>query len=206
MKLPSLVGQRAHRSTVEPSSPFAFLPAGSSSCCLATKHPSDVGSLSCRVTSKPVSASLQGGFRFFRPLKPAPHGLASRFAFPRKRGRDTGFPRSVPEVRGVRCLLSTGESMDHEAATLRPTSHSHRACQPLRLVRVTIFITGSRMFTIPAAWPLPALWLAGGRSSRDSLPAHRGVLLYFGQGRSLFRPLGSPSDMGGSIKMSRTTS
>ncbi len=65
-------GQRAHRSTVSPLSPFAFPLAGSSSCSLATKHPSDVGSLSCRVTSKPVSASLQGGLRFFRHLNPAP--------------------------------------------------------------------------------------------------------------------------------------
>ena len=86
-----------------------------------------------------------------------PHGLASRFAFPRKRGRDTGFPRSVSEVRGVRCLLSTGESVGHEAAPLKPTSHSHRACQSLWLFGLTIFITDSRMFTVPAAWPLPAL-------------------------------------------------
>ena len=89
--------------------------------------------------------------------------------------------------------------MDHEAAPLRPTSHSHRACQPLWLAAVTIFITDSRMFTLPATWPSPALWLAGGRSSRDSLPAHRDVLLYFRRSRSLFRPLGSPGDTGGSI-------
>ncbi len=99
-------------------------------------------------------------------------------------GGDTGFPRSASEVRGVRCLLSTGESVDHEVAPLRPTSHSHRAYQPLWLLAVTIFITDSRMFTIPASRPSPALWLAGGRYSRDSLPAHRGVLLYFCQGRS----------------------
>src|ERR1044071_6585896 len=39
---------------------------------LARKDQSDVGSLSCRVTLKPVSAPLQGGIRFFRPPKPAP--------------------------------------------------------------------------------------------------------------------------------------
>ena len=157
MKLPSLVGWRAHRSTVEPLSPFAFPPAGSSSCCLATKHPSDVGSLSCRVTSKPVSPHYKVAFASSDISSLHPHGLASRLASPRKRGRDTGFPRSVSEVRGVRCLLSTGESVGHEAATLRPTSHSHRACQSLWLFGLTIFITDSRMFTIPAAWPLPAL-------------------------------------------------
>jgi hypothetical protein len=43
-----------------------------SACSLAEKDPSDVGSLSCRVTLKPVSTSLQGGLRFFRHPKPAP--------------------------------------------------------------------------------------------------------------------------------------
>src|SRR5215213_557696 len=39
---------------------------------LAKKDQSDVGSLSCRVTLKPVSAPLQDGVRFFRPPNPAP--------------------------------------------------------------------------------------------------------------------------------------
>jgi hypothetical protein len=88
-------------------------------------------------------------------------------------GEGTGFPRSASEVRGVRCLLSTGEFVDHEAAPSRPTSHSRRACQPLWLAAVTIFIADSHSFTIPATWPSPASWLAGGSSSHDSLPAHR---------------------------------
>src|SRR5436305_14875577 len=64
-------------------------PASSASLCslpfqdgstrsLATKDLSDVGSLSCRVTFKPVSARLQDGFRFFRHPKPASALLTGR--------------------------------------------------------------------------------------------------------------------------------
>src|SRR5829696_174583 len=55
------------------SASFCSLPfrIGSASS-LAMKDQSDVGSLSCRVTFKPVSAPLQDGLRFFRPPKPAP--------------------------------------------------------------------------------------------------------------------------------------
>ena len=51
---------------------FAFPPEVGSTEVHATRHPSDVGSLSCRVTFKPVSAPLQHGIRFFRHPKPAP--------------------------------------------------------------------------------------------------------------------------------------
>src|SRR5262245_55133829 len=58
---------------------------------LAVKDPSDVGSLSCRVTLKPVSASLRDGIRFFRHPKPAPPSarLAARFPFRERYGVTT---------------------------------------------------------------------------------------------------------------------
>jgi len=49
-----------------------------SPCCenstnyLATEHLSDVSPLSGRANLEPVSAPLQDGIRFFRPLTPAP--------------------------------------------------------------------------------------------------------------------------------------
>jgi hypothetical protein len=52
-----------------PSSAFSL--SGGSSNSLATKDPSDVGSLSRPVMLQPVSAPLQRGLRFFRHLKPA---------------------------------------------------------------------------------------------------------------------------------------
>ena len=55
-----------------PLSSFAFPLVVGSPNSLAKIDLSDVGSLSCRVTFKPVSPSLQGGIRFFRLLKPAP--------------------------------------------------------------------------------------------------------------------------------------
>ena len=48
------------------------------------------------------------------------HRLALRLAFPC--GRDTGFPRFASEVCGVRYLLSTGKRVDHEMATLNPST------------------------------------------------------------------------------------
>ncbi|MQL50598.1 hypothetical protein GEA64_22760 [Photorhabdus khanii] len=41
------------------------------------------------------------------------------------RGSDTGFPRSVCEVRGVRCLLLTGRDVDHESAENSHSSPLH---------------------------------------------------------------------------------
>lgn len=55
----------AHRRVVEPPpSPICFPRLKCSPYALAKRHPSDVGSLSCRVTLKPVSAPLQDGIRF----------------------------------------------------------------------------------------------------------------------------------------------
>ena len=62
-----------HRRVVEPPpSPICFPRLRCSPYSLAKRHQSDVCSLSCRVTLKPVSAPLQDGIRFFRPPKPAP--------------------------------------------------------------------------------------------------------------------------------------
>ena len=147
--------QRAHRSTGEPSSPCAFPLSGGSPCSPATKDQSDVGSLSGQATGaviRPITGrpSLLPTSQARTPIG-SPHGGLS----PERRGRDTGFPRSVPEVRGDRCLLSTGGRTDHEAAPSPPTSVPHcllgQACQPLWLVRLTVFIADSHSFTVPAA-------------------------------------------------------
>ena len=54
-----------------PPSSFAFPLINGSANFLAKKDLSDVGSLACRVTFKPVSASLQDGVRFFGHPNPA---------------------------------------------------------------------------------------------------------------------------------------
>jgi hypothetical protein len=82
--------------------PSAFSLSGGSSSYLATKDPSDVGSLSRPVMLQPVSAPLQRGVRFFRHLKPAPRS-ACLAAHPSlganaRQGRRTGFPRSAVEA------------------------------------------------------------------------------------------------------------
>ncbi len=126
----------------------------------------------------------------------SPHGSLSLAS----EGGIQGFHVSLLKYAGLGACCRPGSSW---------ITRRHRYCKTnlplpwslsasLAPSAVTIFITDSRMFTIPASWPSPAMWLAGGRSSHDSLPAHRSVLLYFCQDRSLFRSIGSPSDMGGS--------
>jgi len=106
--------------------PFAFSLSDGSSCFLATRHPSDVGSLSRPVMLQPVSAPLQHGLRFFRHLKPAHRSvrltarpLASAFASMRD---IRGF--HVPQLKlcEVRYPLSTDKFNVHETATLTPRS------------------------------------------------------------------------------------
>lgn len=117
---------------------FAFPHTDGSANSLATKDQSDVGPLSCRVTLKPVSAPFQHGLRFFRPPNPHHHRRASRPTVPVETRGDTRFPRAASEVRGVRCLTSTGEHVGHEAARWNPppapVAVLAQACQPLWLV------------------------------------------------------------------------
>jgi hypothetical protein len=104
------------------SASFCSLPFRiGSACSLAKKDQSDVCSLSCRVTLKPVSAPLQDGIRFFRPPKPAPplSGLAAILPV-EFTGEIRGFLLPPSEVRRVRYLLSTGKLVDYEVATLNP--------------------------------------------------------------------------------------
>jgi hypothetical protein len=64
--------------------PFAFPHINGSPSFLATYHLSDVGSLSRRVTSKPVSVRLQNGIRFFRHPTPAPPWAGFAACCPRR--------------------------------------------------------------------------------------------------------------------------
>ena len=74
---------------------FAFPHTNGSTNFFATCHQSDVGPLSCQVTSKPVSAPLQRGIRFFQyPTPVAPWADLAACGLPKE--SDTGFPRSVP--------------------------------------------------------------------------------------------------------------
>jgi len=118
------------------------------------KDPSDVGSLSCRVTFKPVSATLHRGIRFFRHPKPAPPWANLTVRCPGDAGSGTGFPRSAREVQWVRCLLSTGKRVDHEnAGSKRSTRLQYRLVKRdnhLRLSPFTVFITDSDIFTLPS--------------------------------------------------------
>src|SRR5436305_11396006 len=64
---------------------------------LAKRHLSDVGSLACRVTLKPVSAPLQGGLRFFRhPKRAPPSDPKPRDRAPRSRSGGFGLGASQP--------------------------------------------------------------------------------------------------------------
>ena len=167
----------------------------------------------------PVSAPLQHGLRFFRHLKPA-HRSVHLTADPlsgasisqlqgcrrpwyqqEMYGVSTFRPRSMC---GGRYLLSTGRCDVHEAAALKPLSDllafwpepvprrdSHFSSLP-----ITIFITGSHVFTIPTALPSPGLWLPGGRLPRGWPPSQLRASVRC-PGRSLFRPVGSPGGTGG---------
>ncbi len=64
--------------------PFAFPHINGSPSFLATYHLSDVGSLSRRVTLKPVSVRLQNGIRFFRHPTPAPPWAGFAACCPRR--------------------------------------------------------------------------------------------------------------------------
>ena len=145
---------RTHQSIVELSLSFAFPHTDGSTHSLAMKDPSDVGSLSCRVTLKPVSATLYRGLRFFRHPKPAPPWANLTVRCPGDAGSGTGFPRSAREVQWVRCLLSTGKRVDHEnAGCTRSTRLQHRLVKRdnhFRLLPFTIFITDSDIFTLPS--------------------------------------------------------
>ena len=145
---------RRHQSTAWPSLSLAFPHADSSTHSLAMKDPSDVGSLSCRVTFKPVSATLHRGIRFFRDPKPALPWANLAVRCPGNAGSGTGFPRSAREVQWVRCLLSTGKRVDHEnAGCKRSTRLQYRLVKRdnhLRLSQFTVFITDSDTFTLPS--------------------------------------------------------
>jgi hypothetical protein len=151
---PNIGPLRTHQSGATPPLSFAFPHDGGSAISLATKDPSDVGSLSCRVTFKPVSATLHRGIRFFRHPKPAPPWANLTVRCPGDAGSGTGFPRSAREVQWVRCLLSTGKRVDHEnAGCKRSTRLQYRLVKRdnhLRLSPFTVFITDSDIFTLPS--------------------------------------------------------
>ena len=117
--------QRAHQAP-EGHPPSAFSLSGDSSNSLATKDPSDVGSLSRPVMLQPVSVPLQHGVRFFRHLKPAHRSTRLAASPPADAEASTGGIRGfhVPLMKYVRvgtCCRPVGFII-HEAASLRPRS------------------------------------------------------------------------------------
>ena len=145
---------RTHQSGATLPLSFAYPHDGGSTHSLAMKDPSDVGSLSCRVTFKPVSATLHRGIRFFRHPKPAPPWANLTARRPGNAGSGTGFPRSAREVQWVRCLLSTGKRVDHENAGYKHSTRLQyllvKRDNHLRLSQFTVFITDSDIFTLPS--------------------------------------------------------
>ena len=119
---------------------------------LATHHLSDVGSLSCRVTFKPVSEPLQPGVRFFQHPKLAPPSARLAACLP-PRGSDTRFPRSVQRsIIGLgacfrpRCLWVTRYLFTRDIARIRYLLVQARCSSHFRLLKITVFITGSNSF------------------------------------------------------------
>jgi hypothetical protein len=114
-----------HQSTAKPLLSFALPHHNDSAYFLAMEDQSDVCSLSCRVMFQPVSGPLQPDIRFSDIPNSHRHRQALPPAVPE--GSDTRFPRSVCEVRRVRCLLSTGRLVGHENALKNRSSrlHSH---------------------------------------------------------------------------------
>ena len=139
----------------KPRLSFAFPPANDSSTSLAMKDPSDVGSLSGRVTFKPVSAPLQHGIRFFQHPKPAPPWAHLTARCPECFRSDTGFPRSAK-----RSTARVGAGYRPRSAQATRRHEGHRPPTPSAFWRqpinhfgwldLTIFITDSRTFTLPA--------------------------------------------------------
>ena len=117
--------QRAHQAP-EGHPPSAFSLSGGSSISLATKDPSDVGSLSRPVMLQPVSAPLQRGIRFFRHLKPAHRSTRLAASPPADAEASTGGVRGfhVPLMKYVRvgtCCRPV-RFVIHEAVPLKPLS------------------------------------------------------------------------------------
>ena len=101
---------------------LAFPPKIGSTSFLATKHPMDVGSLTGRVMSQPVSIPLQDGFRFFHHLTPHLPQHALRLACPK--GRSHGVTTfHVFDNRYLRSTLSAGGSVARVRRSAIPPNH-----------------------------------------------------------------------------------
>jgi hypothetical protein len=133
----------AHRRVVEPPpSPICFPRLRCSPYALAKRHQSDVGSLSCRVTFKPVSAHYRTAFASSDLPSPHLQQIPLRFTCPcgRRYGVTTFRFRSLC---GVRYLLSTGKHRRPRGGTVKSTSGfrtfwselvSHFSSPPLTVV------------------------------------------------------------------------
>jgi hypothetical protein len=132
-----------------------------------------------------------------RIAKDQPCGL------PSPRGAIRGFHVPTVQVRQRRCLLSTGRVVGHESILTNCSSHLHyllvQACQPFALVGVNGLYR--RFTSVHHTDYLALIRLVAARRVRLLRLAPRacGALLHC-RGRSLFRPLDSPSDTGGSLR------
>jgi hypothetical protein len=126
---------------------------------LAVEHQSDVCSLSCRAYTRihPITGwlSLLPTSHTRTPMG-SPCGSLSL-----ERGRCTGLPRfAFSSICRVRCLLSTGRCVVHDAAFQRRHTRLHCLLGPSLTTSLACYVSRSlsqihTTFTIPTIWPSP---------------------------------------------------
>ena len=126
--------------------------------------------------------------------------IRSPYGSPSLAGKDTGFPRSAPEVSaGLGTCCRPGSAVDHEVAPLNPPPASVPFGSSLSATLFSLTVVAQVHICLP--YPLPSHRPACGcqESGFLTVPApHACACLCTCQGRSLFRPLGSPGGTGGS--------